>query len=867
MALNAVEAALAGATVLTSSTRLSRALTEQVQQAQRGRGLSVWRSSSILPLDAFVSKCFEDLLYSGRRGPFPVLLNPAQETALWEQIILRTDGERLLQPYATAAAARTAFELATAWRVPAGRGGVAATEDCEAFNRWVAAFLERTRERNWLDGARLMDFVRARIDAGEIAVPPNIALAGFDELTPQQREFLEALRGRADDSRGVQFDLFAAPARAVIECDRPSHRSRPVHMAPGDAAQELGAAAEWARDRLAANPRARIGVVVPELSSHRGLAERIFSEVLQPGAFADGPAPYHLSAGPPLADYPLVRAAMLILRAAQGELSVPATGLLLRSPFVKGGISEREARARMDVALRDNKLRKDRLEEQVRPLAALRREWREIPETQPPSAWSRSFARLLTAAGWPGDREPDSHEYQTIAAWNDALSTLSTLDIVLPSLQADAALSRLRRIAEAVTFQPENEGAPIQIMGTLEAAGLSFDHLWITGLDADTMPSRARPNPFLPLNAQIDKGLPHSTVERELKFARLTLSRLAASAPDVVLSHAQRLDDQELSPSPLLAELSPDEVETPVRDGLHAEAASLEEMEDETAPPLASANSQGGAWLLKAMAACPFQAFAQVRLNAKGLEEPEFGFSARDKGSGVHKVMQAIWTELASQDNLRLLSADELQALVARHLGATIPGSDAFSSVERERLQTILVNWLSRVEMQRPRFTVEGREQDREAEIGGLRLKVRVDRIDRIADGRLIIVDYKTGQVKTTAWQGERPAEPQLPLYAATCQDPLGALLIAQISRDASGYTGLSDGAVSARPMRSKTDSLKAERVEWTRVLTALAEDFRAGVARVDPAGDACRFCDYRALCRVDEIGALADEENGNAPE
>jgi len=100
----------------------------------------------------------------------------------------------------------------------------------------------------------------------------------------------------------------------------------------------------------------------------------------------------------------------------------------------------------------------------------------------------------------------------------------------------------------------EDEGAPVQVMGMLEAAGLRFDHLWIMGLHDEALPAPANPNPFLPTSLQRQHKLPHSSAERELEFANKLAERLLASAPDVVLSYPEREGDRTLSPSPLVAD-------------------------------------------------------------------------------------------------------------------------------------------------------------------------------------------------------------------------------------------------------------------------------------------------------------------------
>jgi ATP-dependent helicase/nuclease subunit B len=873
--LTAVEAALAGATVLTSSKRLSRALTQLIQRTRRAQGHSVWRTPPVLPFDAYVRKCFEDWLYSGRASASPSLLNAVQEEVLWEQIILAADGNRLLQPYATARAAKDAWDLAAAWRVPLTRASFAISEDCEAFLGWAERYREKCRAESWLDSARLTDFVRERIASGEIDVPPRIALAGFDELTPQQRDFIDALRGTADAGAG-QLGLFSAPLRTVDECAPAAFAPIPVLTPMRDAAHELGAAAEWAREILLRNPRARIGVIVPKLASLRAQVDRIFGDILHPGAFPDGDAAYHISAVRPLAQYPVIHAALLLIEAGLPTIPVSTAGLLLRSPFLKGSDTERDARAMADLRLPRHpapELTVAQLREYTPNCPLLDECLRTVDEKlaalasqQPPSAWSRTFARLLSALGWPGDRAPDSAEFQTMKAWNSALSTLATIDSIAPRADYHEALLRLRRIASNTTFQPENEGAPVQILGTLEAAGLTFDHLWIAGLDEESMPPAARPNPFLPLPLQLRRGMPHSSARRELDFARRTLSRLIASAPDVMLSYARTNGERELNPSPLLADIgaidtSSLETIAPLRRWF--QPAAFDEIADPSGPPLESTTLQrGGASLLKKMAECPFKAFAAYRLNAGELEEAGFGLSASDRGKTVHKAMELLWNELRSHGALQSSTPQALLELVERCAAQAASGDSAMAAIERERLRNVILRWLGEVESNRRPFTVVACEKRDNVVIGDLSLEVRVDRIDQLADGRLAIIDYKTGEIAKGCWEGDRPAEPQLPLYAATCRDALGAVLMAQVRRDEPGFRGLTDGEpLRLKEMRGSATSLPAQRDEWTRVLTALAAAFRQGVATVDPAKGACDYCRFTALCRVH------DEVNENAAE
>ena len=88
----------------------------------------------------------------------------------------------------------------------------------------------------------------------------------------------------------------------------------------------------------------------------------------------------------------------------------------------------------------------------------------------------------------------------------------------------------LRERPRNTQFQVEDEGAPVQVMGMLEAAGLRFDHLWIMGLHDETLPAPANPNPFLPSALQRQHHLPHSSAARELEFASTMMDRLLGSS-------------------------------------------------------------------------------------------------------------------------------------------------------------------------------------------------------------------------------------------------------------------------------------------------------------------------------------------------
>jgi probable DNA repair protein len=422
-------------------------------------------------------------------------------------------------------------------------------------------------------------------------------------------------------------------------------------------------------------------------------------------------------------------------------------------------------------------------------------------------------------------------------------------------------------------------------LGVLEAAGLQFDHLWVMGLTDDVWPPPPRPNPLLPAVLQRRHGAPHASAERELEFAQRVTARLWASAPHIVVSHARRDGERDLRASPLIAGVPAvnAEVLLPLAwqgyaQQVHAAAPPLARIEDAAAPPLAPGTRvRGGTGVFKQQAACPFRAFAEYRLGAVALEEPEPGLDAAERGTLLHAALEQVWGLLASQAALLRLTAEEEQALVQAAVGQAVARmtqarpqtfSERFLSLEKSRLTRLVHAWLA-LERERAPFQVIKPEAEGSVAVGGLTFSAKIDRIDRLEDGSLAIIDYKTGRPDVAQWFGERPEEPQLPLYslfATPADQPLGALLFGQARLGDMRYKGLARAAdvapgVSAlQASRYAADfgDWDALLAAWRVTLTRLAEDFRHGHAPVEPKEfpKTCRYCALTPLCRIHEVNA-----------
>ena len=405
---------------------------------------------------------------------------------------------------------------------------------------------------------------------------------------------------------------------------------------------------------------------------------------------------------------------------------------------------------------------------------------------------------------------------------------------------------------------------------------MDFDAIWMLGMDDQHWPPSPQPNPLLPTVLQRELQMPHASAARELAFATSLTERLTHSAPDVVASHARADGDREQRASPLIGDWPLTAAEGLVSrssTGLRDACALVNGLE-----PLPDAHSggipdelRGGAALLAAQASCPFSAIARFRLRARPLEEASFAPDGALIGTLLHALLQRVWHALKDSETLAQNDATALQAKVGPLAVATLDDigrrrpdlfTARFRALEAARLTRLIIDWLE-IERERTQpFSVQALEQDQTIELGGLRLSTRADRVDRLADGSLAVIDYKTGRlVSNEGWFDERLTEPQLPLYCLHSGGEVNTALLARVRGDRPGcaFVGLSatddfaPGVETPKNQREENDwpGLLAQ---WQQALGDLAEEIRHGRSDATPSEQACRYCALGALCRVQEM-------------
>ena len=868
-----------GVTVLTASRRLAHALRLGYAQHAQSLGQRVWRTPRVLPWSTWLAQQWLEARAIGTHAHHARLLTNAHARILWDSLVNDSEwGEGLLNPSNAARLAARSWRRMQEYLIPLAALNESDSSEGRALHAWGTEFLHRCEKLQAIDETRLAHWAH---DANFVP-EETLALAGFDSLPPSIARLIERWRAQGK----------------IIEIEAEEQTSSSVVVVTArDADDELELAARWARAQIATG-KSTVGVVVADLQSRRAEVQRVFEDVFAPGQrniqAESAKIPVVIAAPAPLASYPIVDAALLVLQFALHDRPATHAGRLLRSPFIAGSEAECDRRAMADFRLREDQRDRwdwfelerwasangcDQLAAAARAIGA---EIRGNTSSTSPSAWAERFHTWLRVGGWPGERSLSSVEHQTVLKFHAALAEFGTLDAVTAPLSAAAALSRLQELLRDTPFEPETQATSITVIDPATVAGMTFDATWVLGLDAARLPEPVNPDPLLPVALQRAAKIPEATAEGVMQLSRARLARWTRSAAHVVLSWPRQEGEAELQPSPMLSswpsikgsDLAIASVR-PLRRTLFDQRPLLEQMRDEIAPRLTVKTARGGAMTLELQSRCPFRAQAQIRLGAEDMPTVSIGVEPIDRGIILHRVLAEIWRSLRSHAGLLAIDeetlAERVRASAERHtmqaLQPTVRYRQRLAALEASNVTKQVLQLLA-VEKQRPGFALSLTEESEPYDIGGLSITLQPDRIDELAHGGQLLIDYKLGDSHSPRqWLDTRPGRPlrpQLPLYGLAHGESLRGLAYVVLAAGAVEYRGWSDGAYIGEGVATYPGHvrLKPEHppdwpslvAHWRKSLTQLAENFVAGQAAVDPLlPQECTYCHLSAFCRIGE--------------
>ena len=247
---------------------------------------------------------------------------------------------------------------------------------------------------------------------------------------------------------------------------------------------------------------------------------------------------------------------------------------------------------------------------------------------------------------------------------------------------------------------------------------------------------------------------------------------------------------------------------------------------------------------------CPYRFFALRQLGLQESDELDTALGKRDFGNWLHRLLkhfhEALLAAPATDPQARLLRLDAAAAQATQDLGLAqnefLPFAASWPKVRAAYLQ-----WLGEHEATGARFVQA--EAWKEMPLGALTLVGRIDRVDLLADGTALVIDYKTEPRGKTSERLKNPGEDtQLAFYGALLADDTLAAQYLNISESDSTRAYPQSGIVELRDQLLQSIQEDLQRIEHGARLPALGQ------------GQACEYCAARGLCRKDfwETGEAA---------
>ncbi len=386
---------------------------------------------------------------------------------------------------------------------------------------------------------------------------------------------------------------------------------------------------------------------------------------------------------------------------------------------------------------------------------------------------------------------------------------------------------------------PDPEAGPelVRVMTVHGAKGLEFSHVFVVNLVDRRFPTTERRDPIpLPdvfIKEHLPEGDAHLQEERRLLYVAMTRAKDAlylTSADEYGGARAKKL-------SRFLVEAGFEPVSAESRE-------PMIEIEPEPRPAFA------GFKIPKRMSFTQFAAFSTCPLQYKFehlLRIPKRGNENQSFGQSVHSTLQE-WFERyrarASTTTPTLFDAPD--ATVRKPISAVVP-LDEVLELYREKF---VDEWYSSAQSKTARYElgrkmlaayyaevkdttpdIVGLEVGFTIKVGAATVKGRMDRIDRMPDGSVEILDYKTGRAK------DNPDKDQLFIYQ---------LAVSQVLKEKPGQLtflymdGLSRVSFLATP---------EELAVFEERMSKTAEAIRRSDFLATPSVLACKFCDFRSIC------------------
>ncbi len=349
---------------------------------------------------------------------------------------------------------------------------------------------------------------------------------------------------------------------------------------------------------------------------------------------------------------------------------------------------------------------------------------------------------LAGDAAWSG---PDGRAAADLIAELEATAPLGPA-----RFDAAGLAPALRLLMDAVAIRPPQGGHPrLAIWGLLEARLQHADLMVLGGLNEGVWPALPSPDPWLAPRIRAELGL--GGLEARIGLSAHDFA-MALGAPEVLLTRARRDARSPTIASRFWLRLEAMTGGITREPRLPAWALAIDRpagppepaARPRPAPPVADRPDIIAVTKLDRLKADPFAFYADAMLKLWSLDPVDADPTPAWRGTAVHAVFERWMKEDRCEPDRLIPRARQLLDEMASH--------PVMRALWEPRLMAAL-DWIA--DAMRA-LAAEGRvplvaEVRGSVKVAGITLKGTVDRIDRRADGRIAIIDYKTGMPPSAA--------------------------------------------------------------------------------------------------------------------
>lgn len=239
---------------------------------------------------------------------------------------------------------------------------------------------------------------------------------------------------------------------------------------------------------------------------------------------------------------------------------------------------------------------------------------------------------------------------------------------------------------------------------------------------------------------------------------------------------------------------------------------------------------------------CPYRFFALRQLRLQEADELDTELGKRDFGNWLHTLLKIFHESLQAEPAPDLAAREILIDHAAEQAARELVLSDSEFlpfAASWPRVREGYLAWLADHEGAGAVF--QAAEVERQTPLGELTLIGTLDRIDRLADGSTLVLDYKTEASGTTRERLKQPQEDtQLAFYAGLMEDDTLA----------AAYVNLGEKEATRTYEQPEIVALRDELLD--SILTDMARVARGTPLPALGEGKACEYCSARGLCRKD---------------